>query len=73
MDGLVGHERDRTIDRVHAQRASYHCAGHTRMKLYFLQPWSNQLEPSQLGDYIFPGDEFIGINPRIWTFSLFTE
>ncbi|EYC21143.1 hypothetical protein Y032_0020g239 [Ancylostoma ceylanicum] len=25
MDGLVGHGRDRTIDRVRAQRASYHC------------------------------------------------
>ncbi|EYC16372.1 hypothetical protein Y032_0034g2959 [Ancylostoma ceylanicum] len=26
MDGLVGRERDRTIDRVRAQLASYHCA-----------------------------------------------
>ncbi|EYC13527.1 hypothetical protein Y032_0043g766 [Ancylostoma ceylanicum] len=26
MDGLVGHERDRTIYRSRAQRASYHCA-----------------------------------------------
>ncbi|EYB99888.1 hypothetical protein Y032_0119g823 [Ancylostoma ceylanicum] len=26
MDGLVGHGRDRTIDRVRAQRASYHYA-----------------------------------------------
>ncbi|EYB96546.1 hypothetical protein Y032_0149g2700 [Ancylostoma ceylanicum] len=26
MDGLVGHGRDRIIDRVRAQRASYHCA-----------------------------------------------
>ncbi|EYC16819.1 hypothetical protein Y032_0032g2511 [Ancylostoma ceylanicum] len=25
MDGLVVHGRDRTIYRVHAQRASYHC------------------------------------------------
>ncbi|EYC30214.1 hypothetical protein Y032_0005g2514 [Ancylostoma ceylanicum] len=26
MDGMVGHGRDRTIDRVRVQRASYHCA-----------------------------------------------
>ncbi|EYC12028.1 hypothetical protein Y032_0048g1571 [Ancylostoma ceylanicum] len=30
MDSLIGHGRDRTIGRLRAQRASYHCATRAR-------------------------------------------
>ncbi|EYC28878.1 hypothetical protein Y032_0007g3475 [Ancylostoma ceylanicum] len=37
MNGLVRHGRDRTIDNVRTQRASYHFA-HTKASRYFISP-----------------------------------